>query len=200
VSSSRAACLEFLRHIEEHSVSAREAGVLPSHALGCAACAGHLRIACSLGAHLRVPPPIPADLRSPQFVEQIHERVVAALTADGLGASIVGSLQSVRAPASMPWPLQKTEEGVAHQLRGASARAPGWVRQLVLNRTRRSSRRAVIGRGVTAAAMVVLLAILGWRSGHTEGTPSEFQFVIVPVPEMPSVHHPTAVLRLGGVR
>lgn len=123
-------CRAFLRDLSAHVIEAQAGDPIP-HVEDCRSCADRLAAAVRQDRLLRqVGAPVPPqELRSPQFLAAIHERVVAACEASALGQELEQILVPVSAPAAMPWPEQALPEpgGVA-VASGPDAPAQLWSR------------------------------------------------------------------------
>ena len=215
-SPSAGSCRAFLRELEMH-VQAHRNGRRVVHVGQCATCRGRLERAVAVASLLRERPPLPARLREPRFLEEIYcavtEQLVepepqmpAGATPGGgqppLGETLSELYRPMRVPEQAPWPIQDLPELVAEAAGapGSSRIAPRWLWQ----RTRAEVLQAVAERRMRLAAFagaaVLLILSAGWYLAQLNGTSSAPGIVFVRVSEMPSVMHPHAVLRLGGVR
>jgi len=202
-------CRAFARDIERH-VAARRAGRVAPHADVCADCARRLRLAAGFASALRVQPAVPDELRAPDFLERIHERVLDGFESGPLGNGLRTALRAPLPGSEPEWPLQTTSPVLAVAMQPSTGlpstgqlRTPGWLwarvrfgmRRLATGSVRQAQRRAAL-----AAAAIVLAALLGWKLGRTDGTSSDVQIVFVPVTERPPVMHPVAILSQGAFR
>lgn len=207
-------CLAFLRDLEGHASRTAAGEARPEHALACASCARRLRFAMSFAHSLRQRPFLPAELASPQFLEQIHEQIVQSFEGASTGslrAAIRGECTGHEIPRpSLPWPLQSTKPVIEELLR--SVPGPGEAPALLWPKVRQHvgavagrSPRTMFRRVGAVAASVALFAVIGWKFGQEQGTSANIPIVFVTAAELPpSLHltllHPTAVLREGPVR
>lgn len=199
-------CRAFLRRLEEHAAEVRGGGAVRGHAVECSPCRERLRAANVLAAMLRQRPASPPALQAPAFFEGIHQQLVETFeaTTPGLGSALRNGIPGA-APAALPWPAAALVTPLESALREQPGRAPDWmwarvragVRSLVAPRNASGSSRRRAG---VLAASIALFALLGWKIGTRQGTSDELQIVFVPVADMPSVLHPTAVLRHGVLR
>jgi hypothetical protein len=146
------------------------------------------------------PPVRPEQLTRPQFLAAIHERIVADAEQGSLVRALTPHLERVPVPDSIPWPEQSVGEQVIQEgLHVPTSSPPPWmwsqVRSRVLADLARARRPVAFSRRawIAAAAAAVLLLGLVIR----QGTRAEPEIVFVNVGDMPSLQHPTMVLRQG---
>jgi hypothetical protein len=211
-------CLAFLRDLGQLVASA-EMRLAESHAMGCESCRLRLGTAMRLADALRLKPPVPARLRSPQFLESVHESVVRDFErVDGAEEAFARAvLQPLPAPEfSVADCLEQTGRGRAdsgsdrnpiRDLVPGTSPAPSWLWFSVRDEIRRDlrarrrsasrARRAALALSVLTAASVLLIA----RITLSKGTPDVPEIVFLDGKDMPLIElSPVAVLRNGGVR
>lgn len=200
--SMSASCRGIARELEIHASALRRGGVLPEHAVACAACARRIRLAAALGDGLRARPEWPAAISSSAVLAKIHEHAIEALEQSPVGATLAEAMRVTVAAEDLPWPVQKAEGQVAVELSQSGRATPGWLWHEVRARVATNGagangprRASSVGMIAAVAASAALLAVFGWRIGRSEGTTSDLQIVFVPVSELPSAMHPTAALR-----
>lgn len=156
------------------------------------------------------PPPVPAELSDPSFLEGIYERAAA----DDLGGLLQEALPRRSAPeevvASECWARNAVDrpELVAHFRGSAGSRAPGWLWQRIqadLRRQQAARRRQTRVFRLRAAAAAAVLLVLGaglsahlfWREPANSEAVEPDSIQVQPLEEpLGQAFHPTDRLRL----
>jgi hypothetical protein len=146
-------------------------------------------------------PDRPERLTQPAFLAAIHERIVADAEQGALVRALTPHLERVPVPESLPWPGQNVTEQITrqHVARLPASSPPPWlwhqVRDRVLTDLARRRRPVALLRPAWVAAAAAALLLVGFLLRN--GTPAEPEIVFVTVGDLPSLQHPTMVLRQG---
>ncbi len=193
-------CRQFARQLADHLDAAR-AGQVPAHASMCAACGNRLKLALGLGGPLAKRPEFPPQLKHPDVLAAIHQKVIDASERSPIGQAIGAAMRVEAIGDRLPWPVQTLRVEILEHIQAAPHRQPDRNPPLVLVAGERRARfRRRLAPASAIAASIALLAVFGWRAGRSEGTNEDVRIVFVPVSELPAVMHPTAVLRQAVVR
>jgi hypothetical protein len=186
------ACREFLLALDARSP-------VPEHAAGCPACAAHAAFRSRIAPLLRVAPPIPAALRSPDALAAIHERIVDAAERAPLGR-LLADHAAPPAPVTA-WP----EPALEGTLAAAVRTAPPLPSPVAWSHVRRSILGELASRRIARVRVGVWIGLLGAAataavSGllFADGTREPVTIVFTDLESAPG--NEFAVLRYGALR
>ena len=161
-------CRAFLTRLDEFARDRAPGENL--HAEACESCSrllGEARRSHRLLRRMTVPE-VPEEVRSPAFLEQIHERAEVELT-KSLGAILQQGLSPVRAPGDVAWLDEIAVSDVERPLREALTRSksPGWMWKRIRAATSDEAPRprvALRSAAILTAAALLLTTLLVLRN------------------------------------